>query len=806
PKRGHEDRLLFNAHLHNGSDRRPLGTAVALLSSGYVIFSDFVARVEHYGLLAALKVFSTPAEMEIETSEVSEFLQQLFTLSLLPPLKLPESLAIAFASPVPQPVLHAVAYPADDGSTLFADARVLYGMVEVDPREPGSAVMDPDGKTILMRNPKIEAGLEQTLQASGFNIPPNAAFHPKHLYSVSPRSFPRAAEALISAGWKVMANGKPFRRVGEMSFKVSSGMDWFDLKAQCDFDGVRVDLPDILKAVKAGDMSIVLGDGSVGMLPEEWLERHRYLLDSATIVDGQLRFKASQAMLLDAVLAEQPTVNFDETFMRVREKLSRFTKIDAVSPSPEFKGQLRPYQEEGLGWLLFLQEFGLGGCLADDMGLGKTIQVLALLTHRKRMPAPGAAAPTSRHLPSLVVVPRSLVFNWEREAAKFAPGLRVLCNTGPTRETSAKLFAQYDIVLMTYGTVRSDAITLRSIAFDFVILDEAQAIKNANTATAKAVRLLQGRNRLALSGTPIENHIGELWSLFEFLNPGMLGSSRVFSKCVNENGDIKEGARDLVARAVRPFILRRTKSQVAKDLPEKMEETIFCELLTEQRKIYTDLRDHYRTALLGDPNETRIPKNKFQVLEALLRLRQVACHPGLIDPARLQDSSAKLEIFIDTVVEVVDSGRKVLAFSQFTSLLAIVRDRLDKQNIVYEYLDGKTRKRQEKVDRFQNDVDCKVFLISLKAGGYGLNLTAAEYVFLLDPWWNPAVESQAIDRAHRIGQTRKVFAYRFIARDTVEEKVLELQKTKRQLADAILGADNSLLHDLERKDLELLLS
>ncbi|HET6961565.1 MAG TPA: DEAD/DEAH box helicase, partial [Terriglobia bacterium] len=356
----------------------------------------------------------------------------------------------------------------------------------------------------------------------------------------------------------------------------------------------------------------------------------------------------------------------------------------------------------------------------------------------------------------------------------------------------------------TYGTLRRDAAHLKEQEFEYIILDEAQAIKNARTESAKAVRLLRGRHRLALSGTPVENHLSELWSLFEFLNPGMLGTASVFDLSDNSK-NLDEETRRLLARALRPFILRRTKQQVARDLPSKLEQTLYCELKAEQRRQYDDLKEHYRQTLLGRIETEGLRKAKIHVLEALLRLRQAACHPGLLDKKHISNPSAKLDMLLPQIAEVVDEGHKALVFSQFTSLLAIVRDRLDAEKIPYLYLDGKTRDRESLVEKFQNDPESRLFLISLKAGGLGLNLTAAEYVFLLDPWWNPAVEAQAIDRTHRIGQTRQVFAYRLIARDTVEEKVLQLQESKRNLADAIIREDNSLIRDLSREDLELLL-
>jgi len=447
----------------------------------------------------------------------------------------------------------------------------------------------------------------------------------------------------------------------------------------------------------------------------------------------------------------------------------------------------------------FLRRFSFGGCLADDMGVGKTAQVLALLETRRELRAAG-----QQIRPSLVVVPRSLVFNWEEEAARFTPQLRVLDYTG--LERNGNNLAAYDVILTTYGTLRRDALRLKDVEFDYVVLDEAQAIKNAGTESAKAVRLLRGEHRLALSGTPVENHLGELWSLFEFLNPGMLGTVSVFKLAGGAARNPDAETRRLLAQALRPFILRRTKQQVAPELPPKTEQTVYCEMDSLQRKLYDELRQHYRNALLKRIEIEGLAKSKIQVLEALLRLRQAACHPGLLDPKRCGESSAKLDVLLEQLREVIDEGHKALVFSQFTTLLGIVRRHLESSSITYEYLDGATRDRQTPVERFQNDPKCRLFLISLKAGGLGLNLTAAEYVFLLDPWWNPAVEAQAVDRAHRIGQERQVFAYRLIARDTVEEKILELQKTKRDLAVAIISADNSLIRNLCQEDLELLLS
>lgn len=609
---------------------------------------------------------------------------------------------------------------------------------------------------------------------------------------------PRVVRQLLDEGWRVEASGQTYRRPGQTALDVRSGIDWFELHGHVAYDDQQASLPALLAALARGESFVTLGDGTVGLVPEEWLRRYATVAQLGAVSGDHLRFRSSQIALLDALIAAQPQASWDESFARARAELQAFDGIRPVDPPTSFTGTLREYQREGLGWLLFLQQFGFGGCLADDMGLGKTVMVLALLSARRTL------QPKEDHLPSLVVAPRSVVFNWRQEAARFAPGLRVLEYVGAERPALRATFEDHDVVLTTYGTLRRDAAELASTPFDYVVLDEAQAIKNAASVSAKTTRVLNARHRLALSGTPIENHLGELWSLFEFLNPGLLSTTTAFNR-TGANGRIDDEGVALLARGLRPFMLRRTKEQVASDLPSKTEQTLYCELERPQRVLYDGLRAHYRHTLLNGSGGG-FGRAKLQVLEALLRLRQAACHPGLIDRSRSADASAKLDVLVPRLIEASDEGHKTLVFSQFTSLLAILKTRLDESGTPYEYLDGRTRDRQSKVERFQTDPGCRLFLISLKAGGLGLNLTAAEYVFLLDPWWNPAVEAQAIDRAHRIGQARHVFAYRLIARDTVEERVLELQQQKRRLADAVLTADSSLIRDLKREDLELLLS
>jgi SNF2 family DNA or RNA helicase len=624
--------------------------------------------------------------------------------------------------------------------------------------------------------------------------------HPDSDAMIRKRDLPAVVTALLRAGWTVEAHGVRWRRPGEFRFSVTSGIDWFDLEGGLDFEGEVVPLPALLEAARRGVRTVVLGDGTFGVLPEEWLEEWRLLETIGEARRDGFRFRRSQGWLLDALLATRSGVELDESFGALRKRIAAFRTIAPIREGKGFRGTLRGYQREGLGWLHFLAEVGFGGCLADDMGLGKTVQVLAFLVARKgRTDGRRGRAGTA-----LVVAPRSLVHNWIEEAERFAPRLRVIKYADPDRKGLLGELDRADLVVTTYGVLRRDVLELKDVAFDTVVLDEAQAIKNERSQAAKAARLLQAEQRLALSGTPIENHLGELWSLFEFLNPGMLGRARMF-RDLAKSQEFGEEEKRRLASALRPFLLRRTKEEVLSELPEKTEQTIWCELGARQRKDYAAIREHYRSSLLARAEEG-LASLKIRILEALLRLRQVACHPGLLDDARAAEPSAKLEALLPMLEEVRESGHKALVFSQFTSFLAILRRRLEESGCVYEYLDGRTRDRKARVERFQTDPGCPLFLVSLKAGGLGLNLTAAQYVFLLDPWWNPAVEAQAIDRAHRIGQTRNVSAYRLICRDTVEEKVLELQSRKRDLADAILRNDGALLRDLSKEDLERLLS
>jgi intein/homing endonuclease len=1246
-------------------------TDVLLLTEQGLLFTkEYAARINNP---AAAKWFATLRQtngFRVPLEQGPEFLEAILQLPNTPRLSLPEDLRYEEVTFPPHPRM--ILKPHEQkmyNDRVKGYLHFAYGETILERNDPRTSLYQAEQRKLVRRDFASERLAYDYLLSIGFKDQRDYYNSTPYLMLKTSR-VPKTIQTLLDNGWHVEAEGKLYRRPGNFSLSVASGIDWFELHGEVDFEGMTVHLPDLLAALKRGQTTVQLGDGTFGILPEEWMKKYGMIAATGDAQDDHVRFTRAQAGLLDALLAAQPDVEFDATFAKVREELKNFTGVAAKEPPEGFVGELRGYQKEALGWFEFLQKFGFGGCLADDMGLGKclapdtlvylnggltkveeiwqhfagvaefdgegwwatpnqelltnsldeqqgiirqtrvqrlyrqyvrerlrkvtledgnavtitqahrlltnkgwtnelhagdyvcvpaklmwegkpedpdlikllawqigegyeeinsaqisqkdtavleelrqcaerfsqrtgiklnhprihtdpvrvpnlainsaawrryleargyvwgkrsreksfppflmqadlsslrlllrnyfdaegsvspqmrcveistaspllieqlatllrrfgiwlrisakrkcatngariyrtyycgilggnsarrffeqigfgcadkqqrlaaicavssntnvegipasaqlaqtvqacglpvrhfglhnsiylngsqqfsrhslsrvitgldrilsgeaeqsyrerksskwtqrtlaayaqldtqqlietrtslqhlleqevfycrikcieeieyegwvydleikehhnfvanhilchnTVQVLALMERRRELRADQQSK--SKPAPTLVVVPKSLVFNWQAEASRFTPHLKVLNHTGGEREKETiEHFDEYDVILTTYGTLRNDAVLFKDKRFDYVVLDEAQAIKNANTESSKAARLLQADHKLALSGTPIENHLGELWSLFDFLNPGLLGASSVFGLSGNAARNPEEETKKILSQALRPFILRRTKGQVAKDLPPKLEQTIYCEMEPAQTKLYNDMKQHYRQTLLGRIDQDGINKSKMHILEALLRLRQAACHPGLLDPKKAKGSSAKLDVLFSQLEELTAEGHKTLVFSQFTSLLAIVREQLDKTKIPYEYLDGKTRNRQEKVERFQTDDNCKLFLISLKAGGVGLNLTAADYVFLLDPWWNPAVEAQAIDRTHRIGQTKQVFAYRLITRGTVEEKVLQLQDTKRDLADAIISANNSMIRSLKREDLELLLS
>ena len=759
----------------------------ALGQAGWVIAGDhlYPVRISRaFGLLASWMA-SFPAVFP--AAELSNAIRTLTLDGGADLTALPETMRcpVGAVEPTGRLYIAAARFKHLGQEQLQCDLTFDYAGAACAPDSDEERLSTPGG--VILRDHAAETRLAEELRRLGFRLVTRTGGDEDPGWKLLPSQLDAAVRTLVLAGWEITAEGKNYRRPVSKDFTVASfGIDWLEVDASLDFGTAKAELPLLLQAARKGQKSVRLDDGTYGILPQEWLERFTALVEIGESDSQRVRLRQRQAALLQAILAEQ-LHDADGRYTALLRGLDALPAPAPLDATPEFHAALRPYQKTALGWLRGLQQAGLGGILADDMGLGKTIEVLSLLEMRHH-DAPGR--------PSLIVMPSSLLFNWEAECRRFAPHLTTACHHGPSRTFAPEWFARHDLVFTTYGTLRQDAARLADIHFDYVVLDESQAIKNASSATAEAARALRAEHRVAMTGTPIENHLAELFSQLAFLNPGLF-SERFVRSLGRETALFAPGGETAarLRRSVAPFLLRRRKEEVATDLPPKTEQILWCELDEPQRRCYDDLRDFYRRDFAEGANAPQAAS----MLAALLRLRQAACHAGLVNPACAAIPSAKIELLNAQLEQLLEAGHKALVFSQFTTLLKFAAAAFDARGWNYCYLDGATENRGELVQRFQTEPETRLFLISLKAGGVGLNLTAADYVFLLDPWWNPAAEAQAIDRAYRIGQTRPVFAYRLIARDTIEEKVRFMQEQKRAIAGAALpdgSAPVSLTPDL----------
>jgi hypothetical protein len=584
----------------------------------------------------------------------------------------------------------------------------------------------------------------------------------------------------------------------KIDLEVKESNDWFDINAVVWFGKYQIPFLSLKNHILHKKREFLLPDGEVAIIPDKWFTQYGSLFSLAD-TSKSLKLKKHHIGLLND-LAEDSLANV--TLERKLQRLNDFENIADMHMPINFKGSLRDYQKAGYNWFSFLREYNFGGCLADDMGLGKTIQTLAMLQKVKE-DGQNENAPST----SLIIMPTSLIYNWLSEAKKFTPKLKILTHTSTQRNKDVANFANYDIVITTYGVTRVDAEDLKTFYFNYIILDESQNIKNASSKSFKAVRSLKSRHKLILSGTPIENSVSDLWSQLTFLNPGLLGTQAYFNEeyvqAIEKKKD-EEKARKLQS-IIKPFVLRRTKEQVASELPPKTEQIIYCNMSEDQASFYEETKSAYRNDLLQSMDDGTFSQKQVQLLQGLTALRQLANHPKMIDLDYTSDSG-KFENVVHTLDNVLKGGHKVLVFSQFVKHLDIFKKHFESENIPFAYLDGSTKNRGEIVADFQQNDDLKVFLISIKAGGVGLNLTQADYVFILDPWWNPAVEQQAIDRTHRIGQDKKVFIYKFIAKDTVEEKILALQNRKKSLASSLITTEESFFKSLSKDDIRDILN
>ncbi|WP_260446454.1 DEAD/DEAH box helicase [Chryseobacterium lactis] len=600
-------------------------------------------------------------------------------------------------------------------------------------------------------------------------------------------------EGITILGFNELKNNKLNPHRAKINIQITSGLDWFNAKLKVGFGQKEATLKQLHRTLRNKSKFVQLDDGTLGILPEEWIEKIATYFQAGEIDEELLKIPKINFTEISSLFEKE--VLSKEVQNEITTYSSRFLKvknIPEVNIPVDLKAELRDYQHEGLNWLNFLDGFNFGGCLADDMGLGKTIQIIAFILSQREKRG---------HTTNLIVVPTSLLFNWQEEISRFAPSIKVLMHYGADRPKTTVHLSEYEVVLTSYGMLLSDIQFLKTFNFNYVFLDESQTIKNPNSERYKAARLLQSRNRIVLTGTPVENSTFDLYSQLSFACPGLLGSKQYFKDIYAipiDKFEYSKRALELQQK-IKPFILRRTKKQVAKELPEKTETVIYCEMNAEQRKIYDAYEKELREFIEAN-DEDDLHKNSMHVLTGLTRLRQICNSPVLIKEGYSGEHSVKIEILMEQILGK-SKDHKILVFSQFVGMLDLIKAELEKQGIRFEYLTGQTKDRGEKVAHFQENKEVRVFLISLKAGGVGLNLTQADYIYLVDPWWNPAIENQAIDRSYRIGQTKNVIAVRMICSNTVEEKILTLQKKKKQLAQNLLKTDGTKFQGLSRQDL-----
>jgi len=570
---------------------------------------------------------------------------------------------------------------------------------------------------------------------------------------------------------------------------------WFDLHAEVLFGNHRVPFTDLKYHILEGIREYELPGGEVAVLPDTWIARYRTVFEFGRIEGDRILIHKQHFSMV-----QEPIRPFHSDTLDRLQKLNEVELLPDYSLPAGLKVSLRKYQEEGYRWMCFLQQNGFGGCLADDMGLGKTLQAIAILS-RSKEEMDGKKS-------SLIVVPASLLHNWVNELKRFSPGLKVYLYVGMQRNKTLNNLSYHDVVISTYHTVRQDIDAISMFPFHYVILDESQMIKNPSSKLYHSMVELRAEHRMVLTGTPIENSLTDLWSQINFVNPGLLGTLGSFRKRFVQPIEKKrdEDREEKLKELINPFVLRRTKEEVARELPPVYEQVRYCNMTDEQRRVYEEEKSLARNAILEKLEEVGMEKSTIMVLRALTRLRQIANHPALVEEFQGLDSGKFIEVYRD-LESVISEGHKVLVFSSFVKHLELFRSRLEEAAIPYAYLTGSHSPDQRKkaVHDFQQKNGCPLFLISLKAGGVGLNLTEADYVFILDPWWNPAAEMQALHRAHRIGQDKNVFVYRFIANETIEEKILQLQQRKKELSETMITSNNP-LKDLSKKELVKLFS
>nr|WP_256474468.1 DEAD/DEAH box helicase [Mucilaginibacter aurantiaciroseus] len=778
----------------------------------FVLLNDTLYLVNNLQVLALIDLLKKrPDNLLVHQSKFGEFKSEFLS-------KLEDNILVAYKHVKPAtPVqlqqqgfakeTEQIIYLSDFGSHVMLLPVMRYGEAEIPVRTKRMIYgRDAKGKEFLVdRNEEAELAFTSLLikqhpwfpeQLEGDDLP---YFYLHKRYFLQEDWFLNVFEDWKSnnitvLGFNELEGNKLNPNKVNITIRVLSGINWFNTEVNVRFGRKRAALKQVNKAVRNKSKYVQLDDGTMGILPAEWIEKFAEYFNSGEIVDDMLQipktnFQTVSELFDDTMLDEEAKIDIQNLKLKVMD----FDVLQEVSISPDFTGTLRPYQHQGLKWLNLLDDLNFGGCLADDMGLGKTLQIIAfILLQRDKV----------KHNTNLLVVPTSLIFNWQMELKKFAPSIRIHTIYGADRIKNTEEFDTFEVILTSYGTLLTDVNFLKSYRFNYIFLDESQAIKNPDSQRYKAVRLLKARNRIVITGTPIENNTFDLYGQLSFACPGLLGTKQYFKDIyavpIDKFKSNKRAAE--LQTKIKPFILRRTKQQVAEELPEKTEMVLYCEMQPQQRGIYDAYEKEFREYISATTDDV-LKRSPMNVLKGLTRLRQICDSPMLLTGDKPPGGeSAKIDILIEQI-ESKSPQHKILVFSQFVTMLELIKKELIARNIKYSWLTGSSRNRETTVNNFQNNPGIRVFLISLKAGGVGLNLTEADYVYLVDPWWNPAVENQAIDRSHRIGQNNNVVAVRLICPNTVEEKIMEMQVAKQQLVKDLIKTDTSFLQSFSKADL-----
>ncbi len=778
---------------------------VNVLSSNpiYLHYKRTLYRVEsNMSALFWINLFRLQQQIEIPTDDLTEFINS-FVPKILPAFDwktLEEHLKL-----YELPLSETRVYLSERAGHFSVDVKFKYKNMEFQAQPASEKSLATKGNYlfVIKRDIEKERQICRTLQKHGL-------YFTQHHWQIDRdykildwlrTQLPQLAKQGIKFYGEDNLKRYHLRRgVPKLYLKIASKIDWLDIDLRFHINGEPINVGAIKQQVENKKNYVKLADGSNVYIPDDLLQRLQKLfsLFDETLASGKIQLSPTAMPLIDELIAISDEAKTDREFEVWQNKYQSFQKIEQVEVSPAFKGKLRDYQGAGLNWLYFLHRFQFGGILADDMGLGKTVQVISLLQNLKFQ--------GKLTTPSLVVVPLTVLFNWENEFQRFAPNLKILRYQGQKDERNhlAKHFDSYEVVLLSYGILLQDFEILQSHNWKYLILDESQKIKNPTTKTYQAAVSLKVPHRLCLTGTPVENSVTDLWAQFNFLNPGMLGTLKQFEARFIKNGNEESDWRELLRRLIYPFILRRKKEDVLKELPERTEIVQLVEMSDQQKQVYQKWLNHYRDQIFDNIETEGLPKTRLKILEALTYLRQIACHPAIVDNMVGEDESGKIQLLEEMLEELLQEGHKVLVYSQFVRFLGLVKKLLLRRGWQFEYLDGSTRNREDRIRNFQGNPDLKIFLISLKAGGLGLNLTAADYVIHLDPWWNPAVERQATDRVHRIGQENRVFVYKYIVKNTVEEKLLNLQEHKKELSDTLITSEKGFVKQLSKEDLHII--